>query len=88
VVDMGMGLLGDVRSAQIPVVEVDNAQFSLIGAGVRVPSMATMPDQLATAPPGTYLGPYGPDTPDTEVICPRMTQVIPVEYAATLASAP
>lgn len=41
---MGL-LLGDVRAAQTPVVEIDNGPFSLIGAaGVRVPTVATMPD--------------------------------------------
>lgn len=40
-----MGLLGDIRAAQTPVVEIDNGPFSLIGAaGVRVPTVATMPD--------------------------------------------
>ena len=84
-VDLSMGLLGDVRAAQVPVVEVDNTVFSLIGAGgVRVPTMAVMPDQLAAAPPGTLLGPYAPDAPDTEVIRTRVTQVIPTKYAAHL----
>ena len=73
--DLSMGLLGDVRAAQIPVVEVDNTVFSLVGgAGVRVPTIAVMPDQLAAAPPGTHLGPYGADAPDTELIRPRVTQ--------------
>ena len=64
VVDLSLGLLGDVRSAQIPVVEVDNSQFSLIGgAGVRVPKIAVMADQLEAAPPGNFLGPYAADAP-------------------------
>ena len=83
--DLSMGLLGDVRAAQIPVVEVDNTVFSLIGAGgVRVPTAAVMPDRLAAAPPGTFLGPYPPEAPDTEVVRPRLTQVIPTKYAAHL----
>ncbi|KAI2511047.1 hypothetical protein MHU86_3359 [Fragilaria crotonensis] len=83
-VDLSMGLLGDVRATQMPVVEVDNSHFSLILAGVRVPTMASMPDRLAAAPPGTALGPYAAGTPNTEVIRPRLTQVIPAKYAATL----
>lgn len=83
-IDLSMALLGDVRAAQMPVVEVDNSHFSLIGAGVRVPTIAVMPEQLAAAPPGVYLGPYGADDPDTEVVRPRMTQVIPTKYAAAL----
>jgi hypothetical protein len=83
--DLSMGVLGDVRAAQVPVVEVDNTVFSLIGAGgVRVPTVAVMPDLLAAAPPGTFLGPYAPDAPDTELVRPRLTQVIPKKYAAHL----
>lgn len=84
-VDMSMGLLGDVRAAQVPTVEVDNTHFSLIGnAGVRVPTVATMADHLDAAPPGGYLGPFGADVPGTEVVRPRVTQVIPSKYAAAL----
>lgn len=84
-VDYSLGLLGDVRSAQIPVVEVDNAVFSLIGgSGVRVPTTAVMPDHLQAAPPGTHLGPFGAEAPDTEVVRPRVTQVIPAKYAGSL----
>lgn len=83
-VDLSMALLGDVRAAQMPVVEVDNTHFSLIGAGVRVPTVAAMPDHLAGAPPGTFLGPYNADDLGTEVVRPRMTQVIPTKYAGVL----
>jgi hypothetical protein len=83
-IDLSMALLGDVRAAQMPVVEVDNTHFSLIGAGVRVPTAAAMPDQLARAPPGTFLGPYSAEDQGTEVVRPRMTQVIPTKYAAVL----
>jgi hypothetical protein len=85
-VDMSMGLLGDIRAAQIPAVGIDNAQFSLIGnAGVRVPTAATMLDRVDAAPPGLYLGPFSTaDTPGTEVVRPRITQVIPLKYAAAL----
>lgn len=84
-VDYSLGLLGDVRSAQIPVVEVDNTVFSLIGgAGVRVPTTAVMPNYLQAAPPGTHLGPFWADAPNTEVVRPRVTQVVPAKYAAAL----
>ena len=43
-----------------------------------------MPDHLDAAPPGNYLGPYGADVPGTELVRPRMIQVIPVKYAALL----
>lgn len=83
-VDLSMGILSDIRAAQIPTVEVDNTHFSLIGAGVRVPTVALMPDHLAAAPPGAYLGPYGAEAVGTEVVRPRITQVLPTKYAATL----
>ena len=84
VVDVSMALLGDVRAAQMPVVEVDNSLFALVTAGVRVPTWETMPDQLAAAPPGTFLGPYAAGEPDTEVVRPRLIQVVPTKYAAAL----
>ena len=85
VADLSMGTLGDVRTEQIPVVEIDSSHFALIaGAGVRVPTNAMVPDQLAAAPPGTFLGPYGVDVPGPEVVQPRVIQVIPTKYAALL----
>ena len=85
IADLSLGLLGDVRAAQIPAVEVDNTHFALIaGAGVRVPTNAVMPDQLAAVPPGIFLGPYGADVPGTEVVRPRVIQVLPTKYASML----
>lgn len=44
-----------------------------------------MPELLAAAPLGSYLGPYGrADVPGTELIRNRVTQVIPTKYAAAL----
>ena len=84
-VDLSLGLLGDVRAAQVPVVEVDNTDFSLIGGtGVRVPTVAFMLDQLEAAPPGSFLGPYAADAPGTELVRPRTTQVLPIKYASIL----
>ena len=77
-----MGMLGDVRAAQMSVVEVDNSHFSLIGAGVRVHTTA-LPNQLAAAQPGTYLvGHYGAKAMGTEVIRPQTMQVLPTKYVA------
>ena len=82
--DLSKGLPGDVGAAQVPVVEVDNTQFSLAaGAGNRVPIAAVMTDQLEAAPPGNFLGPYAADTQNNELIWPQMSQVIPTKYAAT-----
>ena len=39
-----------------------------------VPTLAVMPDHLAAAPPGNYLGPYAADALNTELVRPRMTQ--------------
>ena len=84
IADLSMGLLGDVRAAQVPVVEVDNSMFALVGgAGARVPTTAVMLDRLEAAPPGTFLGPFAPEDADTELIRCRLTQVIPIKYAAT-----
>lgn len=85
VVDLSMGLLGDVRAAQIPVVEVNNTIFTLMGGGgVRVPTLAVMADHLDAASPGIFLGPFAADVDNTELIRPLMTQVLPMKYAATL----
>ena len=44
--DLSMGLLLDISAAQMPVIEVDNTHFSHVGgAGVRVPTVAVMPDR-------------------------------------------
>lgn len=84
VADFSMGLLlGNIRAAHMPVVEVDKTHFSLIGAGVQVCTAAVMPDHAVGAE--RYLGPYyAADTPKTELIRPRYTQVLPPRYAATL----
>ena len=54
-VDLSIGVLGEARAAQIPAVVADNTHFALVlgNAGVIVPTIATMPDHLDTAPPGT-----------------------------------
>lgn len=46
-----------------------------------------MPDLLMGAPPGSYLGPFGTKDPDTEIVRPSLTQVLPTKYyAASLVS--
>jgi hypothetical protein len=83
-VDLSMALLGNIRATQMPMVEVNNSHFSLVKAGVRVPTEAVMPDRLAAALPGMTLGPYGPGTPHIEMVRPPAIQVIPTKYVATL----
>jgi hypothetical protein len=84
-VDLSMGLVSDVRAAQIPVVKVDNTIFTLVGgAGVRVPTMAVMMNHLEAASPGVFLGPFVPNVADTKLIRCRLTQVLPTKYAAAL----
>jgi hypothetical protein len=87
--DKVLGLLGDVRPSQYPVVEVSPTVFHRIGPlgyrGVRVPDVATMLDHLEAAPEGGgLLGPFGADVPNTEVIRPRYIQALPNQYAAML----
>ena len=43
-----------------------------------------MADRIDTAPPGVYMRPFGPEVPGTEVVRPRITQVIPAKYASVL----
>ena len=69
-IDLSLCLLEDIRAAQMPAVEVNNGHFSLVSADFRVPTAEVMPDRLAAAPPGISLEPYGPGTPDTEVVQP------------------
>ena len=86
--DKVLGLLGDVRPSQYPVVEVSPTVFHRVGPlgyrGVRVPDLATMLNQLEAAPEIGLLGPFGADVPNTEVIRPRYVQAIPNRYAAML----
>jgi hypothetical protein len=85
VTDLSLGLLGNIRAAQIPTVELDNSHFSLIGGvGVSVPTVAVVSDHLEATPPGSYLGSYAVDASGTEMVRPRVTQVIPTKYAAIL----
>ena len=80
-----LGPAGDAGLVQIPAIKVDNTLFSLIGgAGVRVPTTAVIPDQLVIALPGNLLGPYAAEAPGTELVRPRMTQVLPTKYTASL----
>ena len=90
--DQVMALLGDVRPAQIPVVEVPQTTFHLAAtAAVRIPTHAAM--MAAGAPPANsvaadLLGPFvGDDVGDTEIARPRHVQFVPSRYAVDLVGA-
>lgn len=81
-----LGLLGDIRPRQYPVVEVPGTTFHLIAQAVRVPTLAAM---VAVIPgwnerETALLGPYTDQDPDTEPVRPRHVQLVPGRYAALL----
>lgn len=84
--DVVVGLRGDILPHQYPAVEVPSTAFHLVGNAVRVPTTggmtAGLPTWDDTATP--VLGPYTEDDPDTEVVRPRHTQILPGRYAAIL----
>jgi hypothetical protein len=83
--DRVLGLLGDIMPHQYPAVEVPSTTFHLIGSAVRVATVAAMEAIIPTwNDPHIPLGPYNEVDPDTEVICPRNTQLVPCKYAAIL----
>jgi hypothetical protein len=83
--DRVLGLLGDVRPNQIPVVDVPANILHLATTGVRVPTAATMDDVVAAWGEGpTFLGPYTEGDPNTEMVRPRNIQLLPSRYAAML----
>ena len=83
--DRYLGLLGDIRPHQYPIVEVPTTVYHLVGTPVRVPTTAAMVAHLATwADPNVPLGPFTDVDPETEVARPRNTQIIPGYYAALL----
>ena len=80
-----IGLLGDIMPHQYPVVEVPNTAYHLTGTPVRVPTTAGLVALLpAWDDPGTALGPYAEDVPETEVVRPRHVQLVPGYYASLL----
>ena len=86
--DRVMALLGDVRPAQFPVVDVPPTTFHLAAtAAVRIPTHASM---LAAGPPPDdsvapeLLGPFEEGAAGTEMARPRHVQLIPSRYAVEL----
>jgi hypothetical protein len=70
---------------QYPAVDVPNSTFHLVGAPVRVPTVAAMEALIPTwTDPRVPLGPFTDEDPETEVIRPRNTQLIPGKYAAII----
>lgn len=86
--DRVLGLLGDVRPAQYPVVDVVANAFHLVGGnGVRTPNEATMLGRIEALEPAARDLPMGPFTAEdegTELVKPRHVQVVPNKYAALL----
>lgn len=83
--DRYLGLLGDIMPHQYPTVEIPSTVFHLVGTPVRVPTTGAMMVHIeAWADPSVPLGPYNEDDPETEVVRPRNTQLIPGYYAAIL----
>ena len=83
--DQVLGLVGDILPHQYPAVEVTGTTFHLVGTPVRVPTTAGMAVLLPTwEHPGTPLGLYMDDDPETEVVRPRHVQIIPGYYAALI----
>ena len=87
--DRVMALLGDVRPAQFPVVEVPQTTFHLAAtAAIRIPTHDAM---IAAGPPpadsvaAELLGPFLEEgAAGTEMARPRHVQLIPSRYAINL----
>ena len=84
--DRVLGLLGDLRPNQYPVVDVPTTILHLMGtAPVRIPTQAAMPGILATWAGEAALGPYTEaDAALTEMARPRHVQLVPSKYASLL----
>ena len=82
--DRVLGLLGDIRPNQYPVVDVPSTIMHLVGTQVRVPTLEAMTGILATWDGSAFLGPYTEADPLTEVVRPRNVQLVPSRYASLL----
>lgn len=88
--DKTLGLLGDIRQAQCPVVEVAANSFYLVGGnGVRVPTEVTMLGAIEAREPAQQnepmMGPFLADDEGTEMVKPQhIQQVLSKKYAAIL----
>ena len=81
--DRVLGLLGDILPHQYPAVEVTSAAFHLVGNPVRVPTIEAMEGLVAAwEDPNVPLGPFQEEHPETEMVRPRNTQLVPGKYAA------
>jgi hypothetical protein len=83
--DRVLGLIGDIMPHQYPTVDVPNTAYHLVGTPVRVPTTEAMNALLPTwEDQNTPLGPYTEADPETEVVRPRHTQLVPGYYAALI----
>ena len=84
--DPVIGLLGDIMPHQYPAVDVPSVAFHLVGNAVRIPTVKAMEALVpAWADPQVPLGPFADGDPETEVVRPRNTQLVPGgKYAALL----
>ena len=83
--DRVLGLLGDILPHQYhPAVEVlTSTAFHLVGNPVRVPTIEVMEGLVAAwEDPNIPLGPFPEEHPETEMVRPRNTQLVPCKYAA------
>lgn len=83
--DRVLGLVGDILPHQYPAVEAPGTLFHLVGTPVRVPTVAAMEALIPTWEDArTPLGPYTELDPETEVVRPRNTQLLPGRYASLI----
>lgn len=83
--DRVLGFPGDIMPHQYPAVEVLSTTFHLIGTAAHVPTVEIMDSLLpAWEDPNIPLGPYVHGDPDTEVVRPRNSQLIPGKYASLI----
>lgn len=84
--DRVIGLQGDmIMPHQYLAVEVPSSAFHLIGNAVRIPTVEAMEALVPTsADPQVPHGPFAEEHPETEVVRPRNTQLVPGNYAALI----
>ena len=84
--DRVLGLLGHIMPHQYPALAVPSSTFHLVGAPFRVPTVAVMEALILTSwtDSRVSLGPFTDQDPETEVIRPRNTQLIPGKYATLI----
>jgi hypothetical protein len=82
--DRVLGLLGDLRPNQYPVVDVPATILYLVASQVRIPTRDAMTGIMATWDGVAPLGPYLEPEPLTEMVRPRNVQLVPSRYAALL----